>query len=96
MGLKKNKNNEQEVAPVTNPAENEYTNVRDLSTERLNLAVELVKRKFNITEDYRVVKFNDKGKVVDISLDGPDFIVAVTIKNSEMQGMYIPPTPAAE
>lgn len=93
MALKKNtkaNDPEQEVsAPVTNdPAE------QDKSTERLNLAVELVKKKFNITEAYRVVKFNDKGKVVNITLDGPEFIVDVTIKNSEMQGMYIPPTPA--
>lgn len=98
MALKKNKTplaaDKPDPSPVPNPAEQETKTQPDQATERLNLAVELVKKKFNLSEGYRVVKFSDKGKVVDLTLDGPDFIVSVTIKNSEMHGMYIPPTPA--
>lgn len=95
MALKKNKTplaaDKPDPAPITNPTEPEKP---DQATERLNLAVELVKKKFHIEGEYRVVSFKDKGKVVDLTLDGPDFIVSVTIKNSEMHGMYIPPTSA--
>lgn len=95
MGLKpKNTSTVEDITPVNPVADEPEDDTPDQSTERLTLAVELVKRKFNLTGDYRVVKFNDKGKVVDISLDGPDFIVSVTIKNSEMHGMYIPPVQA--
>lgn len=97
MALKKNATplagNKPDPAPIPNPADTEPEKP-DQSTERLKLAVEVVKKKFHIEGDYRVVSFKDKGKVVDLTLDGPDFIVAVTIKNSEMHGMYIPPTPA--
>ncbi len=58
------------------------------SFERMALANRLVSEKFGINEDYSVTKFNDKGKVVDITLEGSDFIVAVTIKNTETHGMY--------
>ncbi len=84
--------------PDTPPEEEDrrvlYEEDYDMSTamERLTLAAELVSSKFNLVPSgYRVVKFNDKGKIVDITLDGADFIVSVTIKNSEMHGMYIPP-----
>lgn len=58
--------------------------------ERLQAAVRVVSQKFNLDDEYRVTKFNDKGKVVDLTLENGDFIISVTIKNSEAHGMYIP------
>lgn len=66
------------------------TKVEDnTSTKRLELAVGIVSRNFNLNSDYRVTKFNDKGKVVDITLEGDDFIISATIKDSDRQGMYV-------
>ena len=60
------------------------------NSERLRLASALVCRTFNIPEDFRITKFNDKGKVIDLTLDGDDFIVSVTIKNSESHPGLMP------
>lgn len=58
-------------------------------TQRLRLATNLVSSKFNLDPTYRVCKFDDKGKVVNLTLENGDFIVNVTIKDSDRQGMYI-------
>lgn len=60
------------------------------NSERLRLASALVCRTFNIPEDFRITKFNDKGKVIDLTLEGDDFIVSVTIKNSEAHPGLMP------
>ena len=60
------------------------------SMERLQLATRIVSEKFGLDDEYHVTKFNDKGKVVDLTLENAEFIVSCTIKNSEAQGMYIP------
>ena len=60
------------------------------SMERLQLANRIVSEKFGLDDEYTVTKFNDKGKVVELTLENSEFIVACTIKNSEAQGMYIP------
>lgn len=60
------------------------------SMERLQLATRIVSEKFGLDDEYHVTKFNDKGKVVDITLEGAEFILSCTIKNSENQGMYTP------
>ena len=58
--------------------------------ERLQLATRIVSETFNLDDGYSVVAFNDKGKVVSVSLTNGDFVVSVTIKNSEAHGMYLP------
>lgn len=58
------------------------------STERLQLVTDLVSRKFGL-DDYSVVKFNDKGKVIEVALSNEDFIVAITIKNSDTFGLSV-------
>lgn len=58
-------------------------------TQRLRLATNVVSEKFNLDHTYRVCKFDDKGKVVKLTLENKDFIVDVTIKDSERQGMCI-------
>lgn len=60
------------------------------NSERLRLASALMCRTFNIPEDFRITKFNDKGKVIDLTLEGDDFIVSVTIKNSEAHPGLMP------
>jgi len=95
MGLKKK--NTEDTAVLT-PAERDairedenYRNEDSASMmERLQLAVRVVSQKFNLDDEYRVTKFNDKGKVVDLTLENGDFVLSVTIKNSEAHGMYIP------
>lgn len=59
------------------------------STERLKLATNLVSSQFNLNTDYHVNKFDDKGKVVNLTLENKDFIIAVTIKDSNRHGMSV-------
>ena len=56
---------------------------------RLKLATNLVSGKFNLDPSYSVKKFDDKGKVVNLTLENKDFILNVTIKDSDRHGMYI-------
>lgn len=58
------------------------------SSQRLALATRIVSERFGLDSEYAVTKFNDKERVVEITLANPDFIVAVTIKNSVAHGMY--------
>lgn len=58
-------------------------------TKRLQLATNIVSDKFNLDPSYSVKKFDDKGKVVNLTLENSEFILNVTIKDSERHGMYI-------
>lgn len=58
-------------------------------TQRLRLATNLVSEKFNLDPTYKVCKFDDKGKVVKLTLENHEFIVDVTIKDSERHNMDI-------
>lgn len=57
--------------------------------KRLKLATSLVSNKFNLDQHYKVCKFDDKGKVVNLTLESGDFIVAVTIKDSHKHNMNV-------
>lgn len=59
------------------------------SSERLNLLLGLVSQKFGLDDTYAVCQFNDKGKVMTITLENADFNVAVTVKDSERYGLYV-------
>ena len=71
--------------------ESEEQKVKDegANTKRLELATDVVSKQFNLDNDYRVTKFDDKGKVVNMTLEGDNFILNVTIKDSERHGMYV-------
>ena len=58
-------------------------------TQRLQLATNLVSGKFNLDPSYSVKKFEDKGKVVNLTLENNEFIINVTIKDSDRHGMYV-------
>lgn len=58
-------------------------------TRRLQLATNVVSKQFNLDPSYRVNKFDDKGKVVTLSLENSNFIINVTIKDSERHNMCI-------
>lgn len=103
MALKKSKTTptttEQENEPVEMMTPEEHAAAQEgmndqmnsgANSERLRLASALVCRTFNIPEDFRITKFNDKGKVIDLTLEGDDFIVSVTIKNSEAHPGLMP------
>ena len=57
-------------------------------TRRLQLATNVVSSQFNLDPSYSVSKFDDKGKVVNLTLENSDFIINVTIKDSERHGMH--------
>lgn len=59
------------------------------STKRLELATGIVSSRFNLGDDYSVKKFDDKGKVVNMTLENDDFSINVTIKDSDRHGMYV-------
>lgn len=59
------------------------------NTKRLELATGVVSSQFNLGSDYKVTKFDDKGKIVNMTLENGDFILAVTIKDSDRHGMYV-------
>ena len=59
------------------------------NTKRLELATGVVSKHFNLGSDYQVNKFDDKGKVVKLTLENSDFIIAVTIKDSDKHCMSV-------
>lgn len=62
---------------------------KSADTRRLQLATNVVSGQFNLDPSYHVNKFDDKGKVVNLSLENGDFIINVTIKDSERHGMHV-------
>ena len=104
MALKVKKNNETPntpeveattVEPITaeeveaiQKAEEEKTK-ESADTRRLQLATNVVSSQFNLDPSYHVNKFEDKGKVVNLSLENSDFILSVTIKDSDRHGMFV-------
>ena len=60
-----------------------------VSTEKMQRAVDLVSRKFNLLGgDFVVTGFVDKGTKVAVSLANADFDIAVTIKDSDRYGIF--------
>lgn len=59
------------------------------NTKRLELATGVVSKHFNLGNDYQVNKFDDKGKVVKLTLENGDFILSVTIKDSDKHCMSV-------
>lgn len=78
----------QDEVEVIKKAEEEKAR-ESADTMRLQLATNLVSGKFNLDPSYSVKKFDDKGKVVNLTLENKDFIINVTIKDSEKHGMYV-------
>ena len=58
-------------------------------TQRLSLVTNLVSEKFNLDPSYRVIQFKDTSKVVALTLENSDFIISVTVKDSERQGIFV-------
>lgn len=84
------------VEPVMTPEEKEAIQKAEeekakesADTQRLQLATNLVSGKFNLDPSYSVKKFDDKGKVVNLTLENGEFILNVTIKDSERHGMHV-------
>ena len=76
-----------EIKAIQNDEQKRFDN--SARVQRLQLAARIVSEKFGLDDEYSVTKFNDKGKVVELALENSQFIVAVTIKNSEVQGMTV-------
>ena len=59
------------------------------STEKMQRAVDLVSRKFNLLGGgFVVTGFVDKGTKVAVSLANADFDIAITIKDSDRYGIF--------
>lgn len=69
--------------------EEEKKSQESADIRRLQLATNVVSSQFNLDPSYDVKKFDDKGKVVNLTLENKDFIVNVTIKDSEKHGMEV-------
>ena len=69
--------------------EEEKKTEQSADTRRLQLATNVVSSQFNLDPSYSVSKFDDKGKVVNLTLENSDFIINVTIKDSERHGMHV-------
>lgn len=87
---------QKEVTPIITEEEKEVIQKAEeqkveesADTQRLQLATNLVSGKFNLDSSYSVKKFDDKGKVVNLTLENTEFIINVTIKDSDRHGMYI-------
>ena len=78
----------EEEREVIQKAEEEETE-ESADTRRLQLATNVVSKQFNLDPSYSVSKFEDKGKVVNLTLANSDFIINVTIKDSDRHGMYV-------
>lgn len=96
MALKAKKKETKEELPVITQEEKEVIQKAEedkkeegANTKRLELATGVVSSQFNLGNDYRVTKFDDKGKVVNMTLENGDFILSVTIKDSDRHGMYV-------
>ena len=60
-----------------------------VSTEKMQRAVDLVSRKFNLLGGgFVVTGFVDKGTKVAVSLANADFDIAITIKDSDRYGIF--------
>lgn len=50
---------------------------------RMKQTTALLSEKFNLDGEYSVKNFDDKGKVIKETLEGKDFILTVTVKDSD-------------
>lgn len=79
--------NEDEVEAIQSAEQNDMEESAD--TRRLQLATNVVSKQFNLDPSYSLSKFDDKGKVVKLTLENKEFIIDVTIKDSDRHGMYV-------
>ena len=78
---------EEEIDALHKAEEDNKENLAD--TKRLQLANDVVSKQFNLDLSYHMSKFDDKGKVVKLTLENNEFILDVTIKDSDRHGMYV-------
>ena len=76
---------EEEVEAIQSAEQNDTEESAD--TRRLQLATNVVSKQFNLDPSYSLSKFDDKGKVVKLTLENKEFIIDVTIKDSDRHGM---------
>ena len=62
---------------------------KSADTRRLQLATNVVSGQFNLDPSYSVSKFDDKGKVVNLTLENGDFIITVCVKDSDRHGLSV-------
>lgn len=62
--------------------------VSGATAERLDLLLNLISPRFGFDDTFTVRKFDDKGKVISVTLENPDFVVAVTVKDGDQYGLF--------
>ena len=68
-------------------AQQEAEKEKGASTLKLEKATALLSGKFNLDETYKVTNFQDKGKVLKVTLENKDFVLAVEIKDADRHGL---------
>lgn len=56
--------------------------------QRMKQTTALLSDKFNLDNEYVVKNFDDKGKVIKETLEGKDFILTITVKDSEKHNIF--------
>ena len=56
--------------------------------KRMKQTTALLSSKFNLGNEYAVKNFDDKGKVIKETLEGKDFILTITVKDSEKHNIF--------
>lgn len=56
--------------------------------QRMKQTTALLSDKFNLDNEYVVKNFDDKGKVIKETLEGKDFILTITVKDSEKHHIF--------
>lgn len=59
------------------------------NTDRLRIATSLVSRLFNLDNSYSVSKFDDKGKVMNLTMENREFAINIQIKDSGRHGLTV-------
>lgn len=86
---------EEQVEPKLNEAEmlaekkqEEQKEAEGANMQRMKQTTALLSGKFNLDNEYVVKNFDDKGKVIKETLEGKDFILTITVKDSEKHNIY--------
>ena len=80
---------ESEAIIAQQEAEKEAEKEAGASTLKLERATALISGKFNLGDDFKVTNFNDKGKVLKLTLENKDFVLSVDIKDADRHGLIL-------
>ena len=78
--------NEDEI--LAQKKQEELKEAEGADIQRMKQTTALLSSKFNLGNEYAVKNFDDKGKVIKETLEGKDFILTITVKDSEKHNIF--------